>query len=412
MPPRKLQQNWISSYAAAMNPITESPDAYVIWSAISVISAVLKKKVWVDRGTYLIYPNQYIVLVGPPGIGKGAAIHPAHSFIKDYNQPKLANYLSDRQTAPEIIKKLADGFQSQSVVNGTIAVTTESAAIIMATELSTFLGSSDWMAGFLCDTWDKNEYDYGTKNKGDYYIKNMCVSLIGACVPDFIRRVNGHINATDAVNGGFTARTIFVFANEKSKSLPWPLALKNTLNGNALITALREDLETIAKLKGEYKLDPAAFVEWVKFYDSIKAKDEDSDVIRHFKSRQNVHVLKVAMCLSAANDDSLVINNWCLQTAITLVQGVLNTLDVTFRGVGESSLSEATAKVQTYIERKGLTTRRELIRDNHRHATVEDIDRILNTLMQIGIVTGFTHGGQQFYEHFGNTRSGTPGKTP
>ena len=84
MPPRKLSMNWISSYAAALDPITEAPSAYVIWSAISVISAVLKKKVWVRRGTYKVYPNQYIVLVGPPGVGKGTAIHPAHSFIKDY----------------------------------------------------------------------------------------------------------------------------------------------------------------------------------------------------------------------------------------------------------------------------------------------------------------------------------------
>lgn len=410
MPPRKLSQNWISSYAAAMNPITEAPDAYVIWSAISVISAVLKKKVWIDRGTYLIYPNQYIVLVGPPGVGKGTAIHPAHAFIKDY-KPELSNYLSDRVTAPKIIEKLETGFQTQSVVNGSIVVGKESTAVLMATELSTFLGSSDWMTSFLCDTWDRNEFEYGTKGKGSNHIKDMCVSLIGACVPDFIRRINGHANASDAINGGFTARTIFVFANEKSKDLPWPMALRNTVKGPELITALRYDLECISQLRGEFKLEQQAYYEWEKFYKSIRHKDEDSDVIRHFKSRQNVHVLKVAMCLSAATNDSLLIDTWCLHTAIALVQGVLNTLDITFRGVGESSLSEATAKIQTYIERKGLTTRRELIRDNHRHATVEDIDRILNTLMQIGLIRGYIQG-QQFYEYTGSTGSRQARKTP
>src|SRR5271155_3237484 len=125
MPARKLNTNWISAYAAALDPITEAPSAYVIWSAISVISAVLKKKVWVRRGTYKVYPNQYIVLVGPPGVGKGTAIHPAHAFIKDY-KPQLSNYLSDRITAPKIIEKLADGFQTQSVVAGNIIVGKES----------------------------------------------------------------------------------------------------------------------------------------------------------------------------------------------------------------------------------------------------------------------------------------------
>ena len=46
---RKLPQNWISSYVNAITPITEAPDAYVYWSAISVVSAVLKKKVWIQR---------------------------------------------------------------------------------------------------------------------------------------------------------------------------------------------------------------------------------------------------------------------------------------------------------------------------------------------------------------------------
>jgi len=406
MPPRKLNTNWISAYATALSPITEAPEAFVIWSAISVVSAVLKKKVWVNRGTYKVYPNQYIVLVGPPGVGKGTAIHPAHSFIKEF-KPKLSNYLSDRITAPKIIEKLASGFQTQSVVAGHVVTSTESTAVLMATELSTFLGSSDWMTSFLCDTWDRNEFEYDTKNKGTSHVKDMCVSLIGACVPDFIRKINGKQNSQEAINGGFTARTMFVFANEKSKKLPWPVSLENTKGGKELIVNLRHDLECIACLGGEFSFSQEAYFKWEAFYKTIKAEDHDSDVVRYFKSRQDVHVMKVAMCLSAAMNDSLQIDLWCLTTAIALVEGVLATLDVTFRGVGESSLSEATAKIQTYIERKGLTTRKELLRDNHRHATMDDIDRIINTLYAIGIINVYTKGGQQFYEHTARTTKPT-----
>ena len=398
MPPRKLSTNWISAYAAALDPITEAPSAYVIWSAISVISAVLKKRVWVQRGTYKVFPNQYIVLVGPPGVGKGTAIHPAHSFIKDF-KPQLSNYLSDRITAPKIIEKLANGFDAPQVLNGQVVVAKESTCCLQATELATFLGSSDWMTSFLCDTWDRNEFEYDTKNKGTSHIKDMCVSLIGACTPDFIRKINGTRNATDAINGGFTARTMFVFANEKSKKLAWPVALENTNGGKETIANLRHDLELISQVKGEFSFDQEAHFEWIKFYNSINHTDSDSDVVRYFKSRQDVHVMKVAMCLSAATTDALVIDRWCLTTAIALVKGVLDTLDITFRGVGESSLAEATAKIQLYIERKGVTSRSELVRDNHRHCTMEDLDRITNTLMQIGCLKTYTQGGRCYYEH-------------
>lgn len=390
-----------------MGPITEAPDAYVIWSAISVISAVLKKKVWIRRGTYKVYPNQYIVLVGPPGVGKGTAIHPAHAFIKEY-KPELSNYLSDRITAPKIIEKLANGFQTQHVSNGNIIVGKESTAVLMASELSTFLGSSDWMTSFLCDTWDRNEFEYDTKNKGSSHIKDMCVSLIGACVPDFIRKINGkQSNASEAINGGFTARTMFVFANGKSKKLAWPVALEDIKHvaahggktGRETIADLRNDLEIIANVKGEFSFSQDAMTIFEGWYKKQHHEDHDSDVVRHFKSRQDVHIFKVAMCLAAAQSDALVIDQWCMETAIALVKGVLDTLDVTFRGVGESTLSEATAKIQTYIERKGLTNRRELIRDNHRHATVEDIERITRTLEMCGFIKTFSQNNQQFYEY-------------
>jgi len=396
--PRKLLKNWISSYAEALDPITEAPQAFVIWSAISVVSAVLKKKVWVDRGPYLVYPNQYIVLVGPPGCGKGTAMHPAHNFIKEY-KPELANYLSDRITAEEIIVRLAKGFQTTSVVNGQVVASTESTACIMASELSTFLGSSEWMTAFLCDTWDRSKFEYGTKNKGSHSIKDMCVSLIGCCVPDFIRKINGKVNAAEAINSGFTARTIFVFANERSKKLPWPVALAKMPGGMELITNLRHDLEEVAKLKGEYTFTQDAIDTFTPWYKSLHATDMDSDVVRHFKSRQDVHVLKVAMCLAAASTDKLIIDRWCLTTAIALVQGVLNTLDITFRGVGESSLSEATAKVQSFMERKGLASRAELMGAMTRHATMEDVDRILFTLKTIGLIRDPIIGSRQYYEY-------------
>lgn len=412
MAPRKLSTNWITAYAEAMSPTTEAPDSYVIWSAVSVVSAVLKKKVWVKRGPYKIYPNQYIVLVGPPGVGKGTAVTPAHAFIKNH-KPALSNYLNDRVTAPEIINKLSDGFATTSIVNGTIVAGKESTAVINAMELSTFLGASDWMTSFLCQTWDQGEFEYGTKNKGSNKITDMCISLIGACTPDFIRKINGKQNASDAINGGFTARTLFVFANEKSKDLPWPIALED-LNvvrsnrgrtGKETVGDLRHDLEQIAHVSGEFTFTQDAIYQWEIFYKSIKHNDHDSDVIRYFKSRQNIHVLKVAMCLAAAHSDALIINLWDLNTAIGLVQGVLDTLDITFRGVGESSLAEATAKVQLYIERKGLAARSELIRDNHRHATVEDLDRIINMLAQIGFINCFSQGGKQMYQHI---RKATP----
>lgn len=399
MPPRKIKSNWILAYSEAIDKFSEAPVAFNIWAALSVISAVLKNNVYINRGTFKIYPNQYIVLVSPPGIGKGTAIHPAHAFIKEHT-PALANYLSDRITAPRIVEKLAQGFPGVPTINnGVLSVKQDSSAIIQATELSTFLGSSDWMPGFLCDTWDRGEFEYDTKGKGTHLVRNMCVSLIGACVPDFIRDLNK--DSGKAISGGFTARTLFIFANEKSKSIVWPQGFDSTAEGKKLKQDLADDLEAIARLNGEFKWTNTAKVMFERAYSAIKSTEDDTDVVRHFKARQPVHIMKLAMCFSAATNDSLIIDDYCINTAIALIDAVLKTLDITFRGVGTNPFAEITAKILSYIERKGTVARTVLIHDNWRHATIDVIEQILVTLLSMSCIQEVTIGKARGYKYTG-----------
>ncbi len=371
--------NWILQFSERMNEISEAPSAYNIWSAISVIGGVLKNNIWLDRGTYTIFPNQYIVLIGPPGVGKGSAMHPAHAFSKKTNPP-LCHYMNDRLTAPKIIERLATGVPKLTLINGVMTQSIDSSAMLYSTELSAFLGGSDWMIPFLCAAWDQSEFEYDTKHSGTSIVKNMCVSLMAGCVPDFIRNLNKSGKPETAISGGFTARAIFVFASDKAKSIVWPESFAAPGKGKVLYDNLEADIRAISQMKGECKWQPEAKFTFEKFYKSILIEEDDTDVLRNFKARQNIHVLKVAMCLSAATREDLAIDQYCINTAIGLVASVLKTLNITFRGVGESSLAEAMAKIMSYIERKGVTSRQNLIKDNYRHVTTEDLDRIIITL--------------------------------
>ena len=106
---------------------------------------------------------------------------------------------------------------------------------------------------FLCDAWDRGKYYYDTKNSGSSTVKNMCCSLIGACVPEYIRKINK--TATSDINAGFTARAIFVYAETKSKNLVWPASMIGTPSGMAMQTKFEEDLKAISQLRGEMSFD-------------------------------------------------------------------------------------------------------------------------------------------------------------
>lgn len=340
-----------------------------------------------------MFPNQYIILVGPPGIGKGNAIHPAHNFVK--NPPSnipLANYIQDRVTAPKLAEILATGFPRITISqNGNLSGAREATCILQASELASLINNSDWMSTFLCDTWDRNEYTYDTKTKGKSVIKNMCVSLVGACVPDFVRGMNK--NGNEAVNNGFTARTIFVFANDKSQSIVWPKPLEASLTAK-----LSNDLQMISRLNGEFVFEPIAQVIFEKKYNSIVIEETDSDVIRNFKSRQPIHILKASMALSAASSDNLIITQWAMETAVIFVDGILSTLDLCFRGVGDSPLADAISRVLAYVEKRKICSKKDMLRDNLRHITPEDLDKVLMALVSCEYIQEVSGGKTRLYK--------------
>jgi len=377
------------SFANGYAPHSEAPTQFMIWSAISAIGAVLKNKIWFKHGTFTIYPNQYIILTSEPGIGKGSSMHPVYNMIKELG---LANMISDRITAPKIIERLSSGQPGQiKPVNGQIAFTKDHTGSIMSTELQTLLTASDWMLSFLCDMWDRGEFYYDTKTQGSTnVVSGLCVSLIGACVPNYIRKINKYIMAT--INGGFTARALFIFADDVSKRIALPVDIESTQQGKKLIQDLKDDLTDIASLGGQMKFDYEAEQYYIKLYNSMQIKDTDSDVVRHFKRRMHVHIIKLAMIFSASHRNDLTINKIDLMNAKACVDDVMKNLDRTFRGVGDSDLAEATSRVQDFIEKKGLCTYNEILMNLHRHVSPENLGRIMGVMYQIGFCHETTIG--------------------
>lgn len=404
MAKRALNGSWITTYYEQIDKISEAPTNYNMWAAISVVSSVLKNHVYYDRGTFSLQPNQYIVLVGKPGIGKGTAIRPAYEFPIKNN---LINTIKDKYTAAKITEILSKGFNGGPVTppvikltptpptpNGFHPTSDVSTTTIKAEELQTFLSGSDWMVTFLCEMWDRKDFDYNTKTSGTAVIKDMCVSLIGACVPAYLQSM--YRETTAAINSGFTARCVFVYAQEKSKHLPDPLKFEELPNGKDIIKKLDDDLLAIASLKGAFSMAPDAKREFNTFYGSpaANALDVDNDVIQNFKARAATHVIKVAMALSAGGGDSLVISKQDIQVAINLIAKVQANLDLVFRGFGTSILAEPTSRVQEFIEKRKITTRREILTYNHRWVAPDMLDAVLNLLRQINFIREEAQGGE------------------
>ena len=291
-----------------------------------------------------MYPNLFTVLVGRPGIGKGAALNPALALLKEAS---TTNILSDRLTIEFVLEKLSKGFPSTTTTQGGgITFGQDTAACIFSPELSIFITASTITLPILADLWDarEGEFHYGTRHKGEYKIASPCVSLIGGSTQEWL------VNSipSNAVGGGFTRRVNFVFAKDKSKPIPWPSS-----NGTSSIRDdLIQDLRHISTLKGEFKIEQNARAVFEKYHAESNPKDFDDEATAHYRTGRWGQALKLAMVISACRDDSRTITKKDLEDSIERIEAILKDIGFIFRAVGESDIVNAADKVLTYFGNK------------------------------------------------------------
>jgi hypothetical protein len=321
--------------------------------------------------------------VGRPGIGKGTAIKPAVSLLRE---AKVCNTLSGRITIEYVLERMATGWPHRFQTGKPIKIGTESNCLIYSTELSVFLSASVNTLPILCDIWDFDEgdYEYGTRHKGEFRIKNPCISLLGGSTQEWL------ISSipSSAVGGGFTRRVNFVVANNREKLLPWPLIQ----NHSAVRDNLVQDLQSIGNLTGEYNFAVDVRPLFESCYKESEPTEYDDEATTSYKTSLWAQVTKLAMCMSASRGDDLIITKEDFRKAYDAVKTVAGNVPKVFRAVGESELSVVTDKLLRFLENKGFANKQEIMKAMWRDAVSEDMDKILATLLEGGVIYTYVQG--------------------
>jgi len=386
-----LTKPWIQSYIDYVSPASQSPDEFHWWSAITILAASLKRHVWIDRGNWKLFPNLYTVLVGRPATGKGTSINPAMALLKEAN---TANVLSDRLTIEYVLERLSTGFPSTNIIGGQITTAVDSSAIIFASELSVFLRKSTDALADLAQLWDcLPDFDYGTRQRGMYTIKNPCVSLLGGSPPSWLAKSVPN----DAVGGGFTRRVNFVYTKSDPVLPTWE-PLHPSLNGTGKRRdELIDDLRLIHGLRGQFKATPEFIKTFDAYTQATKFDDFDDESKTGFKASKWVNTTKLCMILSISRDDSFLLRKEDLNLAIKMTDKVEEDLGLVFRTVGESSDTVAAGHILNFVERRGKATFSHILQATWRHSSKDDTIRILSTLVGAGLLGEGMSGTSTIY---------------
>lgn len=369
--------NWIQGYLAYTDD-SESPEEYHKWVAISVIAGAIRRKAFFDMGYFLLYPNMYIVLVGPAGrCKKSTAMRIGRSYLSEV--PSL-NFTNDSTTREQLIVDLSqahkDGHSSMSA---------------FSTEFATMLTSSGMdMVVFLTDIFDSpNEWVHKTKSGGTNKIKAPYLNLIAATTPDWMAKAM----PLDTVGIGLTSRIVFVFQDTPRIRPAFPVL---STAQQQLKILLVQDLIAISQIAGEYKLVDGAKELYEAWYqERIQNTNPTGDPrLSGYYERKPMHLLKLGMIVSASQRDEPVITSQDFKVAMGLFDEVESRMVKVFANVGKNPLSADYDVVRELIESRGSASVGDLLMTMKHSLRQEELAEVLNTLTQMGVITALP--GQRF----------------
>lgn len=367
----RLLENWIQAYLAYTGE-SESPELYHKWVAISSISAVLRRRSFFDMSYFLLYPNMYIVLVGPAGrCKKSTAMRIGRGVFT--STPDI-EFSADSTTRERFIQDM-----QQAHKNG------ESAVTVHSTEFASLLTSSGMdMVVWLTDIFDcPPEWEHKTKIGGTNKIVGPYLNLLGATTPDWIAKAM----PLDTIGIGLTSRIIFIY-QDTPRRRPWrPKLSPEQLK---LREMLVHDLNVIATLNGEFKFTNEADAAYDTWYQGrVEDPNPTGDPrLNGYYERKPMHLIKLAMIVSASRRDDLMIRIDDFNAAQALFDEAEESMPRVFANVGKNPLAvdvEEVHKALIVHHDKGLAFG-ELMGMFKHSVRKDELAEVLDTLVMMNVI--------------------------
>lgn len=364
----------------------ESPRSFIVWAGLTAVSAVVNNKVWIDKGgLYNLYPNIYVMLIGPSGLRKS---FPPMVMRRLVNMVGNTRVIAGRSSVQQIIAKLSKA----TMTPGKILVK-DAIGYINAGELATSLVRDQDALTLLTDLHDGNynkEWSYNLKSGTDE-LKNICITMVGAINPELF----GDFISQKEIGGGFIARNFLIYETRRQQK---DALLRKTLEDQIDYELLVEPLMKMTKLNGEFVIDEDA----IEAYELWYAKFEPEDMDDRTGSANRIHdqILKVAMLIALCErQDSLIITKSDMEKAFNLCTQSTASVNRVLAGTG---IHVDAPKIKLFIDKLlsapgNRVTRADFLAKNYGSVDRYDLDRIVDTLVEAGGLKVEGIGGQAIY---------------
>lgn len=363
-----------------------------------MINACLQRRVWYfgegeESEGGRLFPNLYVVLVGPPGNGKGKILDKVSYFLKYHKYDKgteittntggekqsLFAVGADSITFEELLEDIANSTRTFRQPDGKAYIHTSYAFALQELD-SLFRKKADDIGRFLKNAYDCVPYDRKTKHSGQNLLRRLCLSLIAGTQFDFVREATS--GQYKIFGQGFSSRTLWIFE---------PGYTDDAFHISDLSEQQKEARDDLAKwisklslVYGEltYNDDARGFLEdwYKKKLHAQRAKA--SPKMQEYYARKKVMLLKMAAAVHFSDSLDMEISLMDFQRALVLLDSIEPAMEAGMNASGgKNELHNYAKDILEWITTKGgKATRREIILRFTADLSWEELEQCLREL--------------------------------
>lgn len=294
--PRKLS-SWIDAFLE-YTAKTGSPTLFRKWTGIYTVAAALERKVWVQTNKGVLYPNLYVVLVGPAGAGKTVPASIAYELFKELDDHHAAPTSVSRAS---LIDSLKDAERKIVRPQDNPPVITFNSLAVFSNELGTLIPAyeNDFI-NVITDLYDCKRYEERKRtSKLDMKMSDPQLNFLAATTPSYLN----NLMPEGAWDQGFISRTMLIYSGRGEQTDPFD----EIDNDDKLYGELVNDLRIVGSMYGLFSFDKdavAAFREWLRVREEPLPSHPK---LQHYNSRRVAHLLKLCTISAASSGSTTVL---------------------------------------------------------------------------------------------------------
>lgn len=358
---------------------SEAPAVYHRWAALTAIGALLGRRFWLEHGTFKIYPNMYIMLLGASGVRKSTSIKIMKALVKATGYSTIA---ADRTSKEKFLMDLAgedngsesnnmEQFLDEDLFSGSPGEDRE--MFIMADEANDFFGVNNLeFLSILGNLWDyEGDYTNRIKTGKSISIHNPTLSILSANTPtNFATAFPPEI-----LGQGFFSRLLIIHGESNGIRIPFPS------NPSPEATAgIVESLRRISvEVSGPASLHPDAESALSAIYcQGYRVEDLRFE---SYSNRRFTHLLKLCLIIAASRRSTVV----SLQDVIaghTVLSHAEHHMPRALGEFGKAKNSSIADKVlRVILQAEGISTARDIF--TQVSGDLEGLDKLAPILLSL-----------------------------